>query len=154
MPASAVAAGEIAGRFLVGFVQASIIVAGTRVFFGVSWGLVPAIAIVAAFALLAGSASVAVGTVARTAEQAILLGTAGAIALAVLGRALWPTELVGPVLRGVSRFVPHSSTIDGLLAAQQGVGGTPVAKAILLPLAVTAVLLPLTARRLIRAVTP
>jgi ABC-2 type transport system permease protein len=153
-PAWAVVVGEGLGRYAILLLQATFIVLLGATVFGVSWGNPLGVAlIVAAFALVATSISLLVGTLARSNEQATSLGPPVGIALAMLGGAMWPLEIVGPVMRTVGHLTPHAWALDGFVDLM---GNGAPATAILPQLAVlalfTAVLLPLAGFRLRRAI--
>ena len=153
-PAWAVVAGEGLGRYAILLVQATFIVVLGATVFGVSWGSPVGVAlVVAAFALVGTSISLLVGTLARSNEQATSLGPPVGIALAMLGGAMWPLEVVGPVMRAAGHFTPHAWALDAFVDLM---GNRAGASAVLPQVAVlalfSAVLLPLAGVRLRRAI--
>jgi ABC-2 type transport system permease protein len=153
-PAWAVVVGEGLGRYAILLVQATFIVLLGATVFGVSWGSPLGVAlVVGAFALVATSISLLVGTLARSNEQATSLGPPVGIALAMLGGAMWPLEIVGPAMRAVGHLTPHAWALDAFIDLM---GNGASAAAVLPQLAVlalfTAVLLPLAGFRLRRAI--
>lgn len=153
-PAWAVVAGEGLGRYAILLVQATFIVLLGATIFGVSWGDPVGVAlVVGAFALVGTSISLLVGTLARSNEQATSLGPPVGIALAMLGGAMWPLEIVGPVMRAVGHLTPHAWALDAFVDLM---GNRASASAILPQVAVlvlfSALLLPLAGLRLRRAI--
>ena len=153
-PAWVVVVGEGLGRYAILLVQATFIVLLGAAAFGVSWGNPLGVAlIVGAFALVATSISLLVGTLARSNEQATSLGPPVGIALAMLGGAMWPLEIVGPAMRAVGHLTPHAWALDAFIDLM---GNGASAATVLPQLAVlalfTAVLLPLAGFRLRRAI--
>jgi ABC-2 type transport system permease protein len=153
-PAWAVVVGEGLGRYAILLVQAAFIVLLGATIFGVSWGNPLGVAlVVGTFALVGTSISLLVGTLARSNEQATSLGPPVGIALAMLGGAMWPLEIVGPVMRAVGHLTPHAWALDAFIDLM---GNRVSAAAILPQVAVlvlfSAVLLPLAGLRLRRAI--
>ena len=153
-PPWAVVAGEALGRFAILIVQATFIIVLGVVVFGVSWGdPVGVTLVVTAFALVGTSISLLVGTLARSNEQATSLGPPIGIGLAMLGGAMWPLEIVGPVMRTVGHLTPHAWALDAFVDLM----GNRVSAADVLPqvgvlLLFSAALLPLAASRLRHAI--
>ena len=153
-PAWAVVVGEGLGRYAILLVQATFIVVLGASVFGVSWGDPIGVAlVVGAFALVGTSISLLVGTLARSNEQATSLGPPVGIGLAMLGGAMWPLEVVGPVMRAVGHLTPHAWALDAFVDL---IGNRTSASAILPQVGVlvlfSAVLLPLAGFRLRRAI--
>jgi len=112
-----IVAGEGLGRFLIAVAQAVVIVLFTRLLFRIDWGdLLGVMLVVAAFGLVAAAASLLVGTVARSPEQATSFGPLVGIALGMLGGCMWPLEIVPPGLQRIGRLTPQSWAIDGLVS--------------------------------------
>lgn len=149
-----VVVGEGLGRYLTLLVQAGFIIVLGAVVFGVSWGDPAGVAlVVASFALVGTSVSLLVGTLARSNEQATSLGPPIGIGLAMLGGAMWPLEVVGPVMRTIGHLTPHAWALDAfvdLVGNRVSVVGVLSQVGVLL--AFSAVLLPLAAFRLRRAI--
>jgi linearmycin/streptolysin S transport system permease protein len=112
-----IVAGEGLGRFLIAVAQAVVIVLFTRLLFRIDWGdLLGVLLVIAAFGLVAAAASLLVGTVARTPEQATSFGPLVGIALGMLGGCMWPLEIVPPGLQRVGHLTPQSWAIDALVS--------------------------------------
>ena len=153
-PAWAVVVGEGLGRYAILLVQATFIVFLGATIFGVSWGDPVGVAlVVGAFALVGTSISLLVGKLARSNEQATSLGPPVGIALAMLGGAMWPLEIVGPVMRAVGHLTPHAWALDAFVDLM---GNGAPASAILPQVGIlvlfSALLLPLAGLRLRRAI--
>jgi ABC-2 type transport system permease protein len=149
----AVVVGQGLGHFGILVVQATFIIALGAGVFGVSWGNpLGAALVVGAFALVGTSVSLLVGSVARSNEQATSLGPPVGIALAMLGGAMWPLEIVGPLMRTIGHLTPHAWALDAfvqLMGSRATVLDVLPQVAVLL--AFNAVLLPLASFRLRRS---
>lgn len=153
-PTWAVVAGEGLGRYAILIVQATFIIVLGGVVFGVSWGDPVGVAmVVGAFALVGTCVSLLVGTLARSNEQATSLGPPIGIALAMLGGAMWPLEIVGRAMRTVGHVTPHAWALDAFVKL---IGNGASARGVLPQVAVlllfSAALLPLAALRLRRTI--
>jgi ABC-2 type transport system permease protein len=153
-PAWAVVVGEGLGRYAILLVQSGFVILLGAVVFGVSWGDPAGVAVVvAAFALVATSVSLLVGTIARSNEQATSIGPPVGIALAMLGGAMWPLEIVGPVMRNIGHLTPHAWALDAFVELMgNGAGAASVLRQVAVLLAFSALLLPVAAHRLRRAI--
>lgn len=137
-PASAplLLVGEAAARFAIAMSQALIVLIGTALLFGVSWGDPLAIAAtLSLFCLVGTGAAMLFGSTLSNAEQASAIAPPLGIALGMLGGALWPLEIVPPFMRTVARAIPHSWAIDALREVSSRGGGLGD---IVVPLAVLA----------------
>jgi len=108
--------GEGISRLVVSLVQAGIIVLAGSVLFDVGWGgLVPVLVALGAFSVVCTSVALLIGATARTFEQAIVFGSASAIALGMAGGCLWPLDITPPAMRGLAQLTPHHWALDALL---------------------------------------
>lgn len=119
-----IVSGEALGRFVVSLFQGLYIIVVTMLAFGVDWGNpLAAGALLVAFAAVAGGAAMLLGSVFDTDQQvggvSIMLG----LGLALLGGAMVPLELFGPVMRRIAYFVPHSWAVDGYAVLMRQDGG-------------------------------
>ena len=119
-----IVSGEALGRFVVSLFQGLYIIVVTWLAFGVDWGdPVAAGALLVAFSAVAGGAAMLLGAVFDTDQQvggvSIMLG----LGLALLGGAMVPLELFGPVMRRIATFVPHSWAVDGYAVLMRQDGG-------------------------------
>jgi len=110
---SCLVAGTTLGRLLVGMVQALVIIFGSALLFGVTWGQPLGVAaVVILFGLVATGFGIAVGTLFRTEQQAqgvsLLLG----LGLAALGGCMVPLEVFSPTLRTIAHITPHAWAND------------------------------------------
>jgi len=116
-------AGEALSRFSIAVFQGLFIFAMATAFFDVKWGnSLGAVVVILVFALAATGASMLLGTVFRTAEQAASIGPPLGIALGMLGGCMWPLEIVGSTMRAVGHITPHAWAMDafiGLIARGQ-----------------------------------
>ena len=106
-------AGQLLGRFAVAIVQALIIVLGSLVFFGVSWGNpLGTAAVIFAFSLVGTGAAVLLGSLFSSDEQvrpvALLLG----LGLAALGGSMAPLEVFPSTARNIAHITPHAWAND------------------------------------------
>ncbi len=133
---SAVLAGEVAAKLGVALVQAALLITVAATLFDVDWGDPLGVAAVTLlFALAAGGAAVVLGSLARTSQQVTSLVPGVGIALAALGGALWPIEVVpdwladaalatphGWAMRAYTELVSHGASIDDLGPELIGLG--------------------------------
>jgi linearmycin/streptolysin S transport system permease protein len=106
-------AGELLGRFAVAIVQALIIVLGSLLFFGVSWGNpLGTAAVIFAFSLVGTGAAVLLGSFFSSDNQvrpvALLLG----LGLAALGGSMAPLEVFPSTARKIAHVTPHAWAND------------------------------------------
>jgi ABC-2 type transport system permease protein len=106
-------AGEVLGRFAIALIQALIIIVGTALAFGVSWGNpLGTAAIVVAFSLVGTGAGVLLGSLFGDTEQAgpvaLLLG----LGLAALGGSMAPLEVFPDTARTIAHVTPHAWAND------------------------------------------
>jgi ABC-2 type transport system permease protein len=123
--------------------------------FGVDWGNpVAGALLVLSFVLVASGASMLLGCLLRTEQQAIAVGLLVGLGMAGLGGAMVPSELFSDTMQKVSRITPHSWALDGfaeLIGRGAGIGGVLPQAGVLLGAAT--VLLLLASWRLRRAIT-
>jgi linearmycin/streptolysin S transport system permease protein len=108
-----VIAGETVGRVLISCVQALVIILGSALLFGVSWGA-PAgvVAVVILFALVGAGAGIFVGTLFRNEQQASAISLLLGLGLGALGGCMVPLEIFSPVLRRVAHITPQAWAND------------------------------------------
>jgi ABC-2 type transport system permease protein len=121
-----IVAGEALGRIAIAVLQGVIIMLGSALLFGVSWGS-PAAAtlLMLAFAGVAGGAGMLMGSLAMSTEQAIALGLLLALGMGALGGAMMPLEFFSPTMYAVAHLTPHAWAADGfaeLIRRDGGVG--------------------------------
>jgi ABC-2 type transport system permease protein len=108
-----VIAGETLGRVLISCVQALVIILGSALLFGVSWGA-PAgvVAVVILFALVGAGAGVFVGTLFQNEQQATAISLLLGLGLGALGGCMVPLEIFSPVMRAVAHITPQAWAND------------------------------------------
>jgi ABC-2 type transport system permease protein len=138
--ASTVIVGEALGFAAVALVQAALIVTVGAVVFGVSWGDVPAAALlIVVWALVGAGAGMLSGTLFKTPEQATAVGPVVGIAFAMLGGCMWPLSIVSGTMREIGHATPHAWAVDAwtaLLARHGDVGSIGLQLAVLAAFAV------------------
>jgi ABC-2 type transport system permease protein len=101
--------GQLFGRFAQAAVQALIIIFGSLLFFGVSWGNpLGTAAVILAFSLVGTGAALLLGNLFSSEEQvrpvALLLG----LGLAALGGSMAPLEVFPSTARAIAHITPHA----------------------------------------------
>jgi ABC-2 type transport system permease protein len=110
----AIVAGEALGRIAIAVLQGVIIMVGSALLFGVSWGSPAAAALLMlTFAVVAGGAGMLMGALATSTEQAIAVGLLLALGMGALGGAMMPLEFFSPTLYAVAHITPHAWAADG-----------------------------------------
>ena len=110
----AIVAGEALGRIAIAVLQGAIIMVGSALLFGVSWGSpVAAALLMLAFAVVAGGAGMLMGSLATSTEQAIAIGLLLALGMGALGGSMMPLEFFSPTLYAVAHITPHAWAADG-----------------------------------------
>ena len=105
--------GQLLGRLAIAILQALVIVLGTIIFFGVSWGD-PAgtAALILSFSLVATGSAILVGSLFSNEQQAgpvaLLLG----LGLAALGGSMAPLEIFPSTARTIAHITPHAWAND------------------------------------------
>ena len=115
-PARVVVMGQLVSATILGLMQAvGLLVVGELVF-GVRWGdPVGVLLLIVVLAVAASGASVLLGTVARSQEQAVAVGIVVAVAFGMLGGCMWPLDNVGPLMRSVGHVAPQAWAMDGFV---------------------------------------
>jgi len=104
-----VIAGETLGRVLIACVQALVIILGSALLFGVSWGSPAGVAaVVILFALVASGAGIFVGTLFSSEPQARGISLLLGLGLGALGGCMVPLEVFSPVMRRVAHITPQA----------------------------------------------
>jgi ABC-2 type transport system permease protein len=114
---SSIVAGEALGRIGVAVVQGIVIMAGSALLFGVSWGSpLGAAALMVLFATVAGGAGLLLGAASKNPQQAIGAGLLVGLGLSALGGSMMPLEFFSPTMLTVAHFTPHAWAADGFAA--------------------------------------
>jgi ABC-2 type transport system permease protein len=102
-------AGEALGRYAVAVLQGVIIMVGSALLFGVTWGEpLAATAIMLTFALVASGAGMLLGSMASTEQQAIGIGLLLGLGMAALGGSMMPLDFFSQTLRLIADITPHA----------------------------------------------
>lgn len=116
-------AGEAGGRWVIALAQGAWILVLTALVFDVDWGNLPAaVAILVVFGAVGAGAGLLVGALLD--DEGAVLGAAMVVGLAVaaLGGAMLPAELLSGVAATMSRFTPHAWALDAFAEVRAGGG--------------------------------
>lgn len=120
----AIVVGEALGRLVISGGQGAYIMIMTWLLFGVDWGdPVAAAILVLVFALLAGAASLLLGSVFDHPEQAQGIGVFLGLGLAALGGSMAPLEVFTPFMRRIAHLTPHAWANDAFATLTRKDGG-------------------------------
>jgi ABC-2 type transport system permease protein len=121
----AIVLGKALTSFALGIVSMAVVVAGTTLLLGASWGNSLGVAVMVLAGVVAAMGIMfVVAAFARTPEQASNLQAIIAFVLALLGGTFFPISQVGGIVESLSLLTPHAWFLRGLgdLAAGGGVG--------------------------------
>jgi ABC-2 type transport system permease protein len=105
--------GEVLGRFLVGIVQAAVIIFGSALVFGVKWGQpVGVAAIVIVFTLVSAGAAIFLGALLRNVQQASGVALILGLGLAAIGGSMVPLQVFPPTMQTIAHITPHAWAND------------------------------------------
>jgi ABC-2 type transport system permease protein len=108
--------GQLVSSTVLGIIQAAGLLVVGKLVFGVRWGdPFGVLLVIVVLALAAAGASVLLGTLARSQEQAIALGIIIAVALGMLGGCMWNLSGVGPLMRTVGHIAPQAWAMDAFV---------------------------------------
>jgi linearmycin/streptolysin S transport system permease protein len=108
-----IVAGQLLGRLAVALAQALIIVLGSMLFFGVTWGNpLGSAAVILAFCLVGTGAAVLIGSLCQTEEQARPVAFLLGLGLAALGGSMAPLEVFPATARAIAHITPHAWAND------------------------------------------
>jgi ABC-2 type transport system permease protein len=115
-PPGVVVLGQLVSATVLGLLQGAGLLIVGRLVFGVRWGD-PAgvLVLVVVLSLAAAGASVLLGTVARSQEQAVAVGIVLAVAFGMLGGCMWTLDGVGPLMRTVGHIGPQAWAMDAFV---------------------------------------
>ena len=148
-------AGEALGRFAIALVQGLIIIFGSALIFGVNWGNpFGAALILMAFSLVGAGASMLLGSVFNSDQQAGAVALLLGFGLAALGGSMAPLEVFPDTIRTIAHITPHAWGNDAFsnLVRQDG-GVADILRELGVLAAFAVVLLTLATWRLRRAIT-
>ena len=104
-----VIAGETLGRVLIALIQALVIILGSALLFGVSWGQPAGVAaVVILFALVGAGAGIFLGTLFRNEQQVIGVSLLLGMGLGALGGCMVPLEVFSPAMRRIAHITPQA----------------------------------------------
>lgn len=129
--------GKVAGIYATVMLQAAIMIGFGVFLFHVPWGDDPlaVIMIISTFGLAATGLGIMISALAHARGQVSALTAVGATALAMLGGAYWPLDIVSPIMRTVALLTPVGWAMTGLIdvvVRAQGVGQAVLPSAVLL----------------------
>jgi linearmycin/streptolysin S transport system permease protein len=108
-----IVAGQLLGRLAVALVQALIIVVGSMLFFGVTWGdPLGTAALILAFCLVGTGLAILVGSLVQSEQQALPIAFLLGLGLAALGGSMAPLEVFPATARTIAHITPHAWAND------------------------------------------
>lgn len=108
-PVASIIGGEALGRLGVALVQGVLIMLGSMLFFGVSWGNpLGAIAVLVCFCLVGAGAGMLLGSLANNQQQASAGALLIGLGLAAFGGSMAPLEVFPGTLRTIAHITPHA----------------------------------------------
>jgi len=112
-PPATIIAGEVLSRFLVGIIQAAVIIVGSALVFGVKWGQPAGVAaIVIVFTLVSAGAAIFLGALLRNAQQASGVSLILGLGLAAIGGSMVPLQVFPPTMQKIAHITPHAWAND------------------------------------------
>jgi len=133
---SSILGGKFTSTFLTVLVQAVIIIVCGRLFFGIDWGALDAVALlILVAAAVAASLGLFVISLVRTPAQAGAIGAGVYLVLALLGGNFTGTAQSGTTYATVQRFTPNGWLLVGWNEILRGGGIGDIVRALLIPLA-------------------
>ncbi|MGZ4372521.1 MAG: ABC transporter permease, partial [Gaiellaceae bacterium] len=105
--------GQLLGRLAVALVQALIIVAGSMLFFGVTWGNpLGSAAVILSFCLVGTGVAILVGSLCSTEQQAQPIAFLLGLGLAALGGSMAPLDVFPKAARAIAHLTPNAWAIS------------------------------------------
>jgi ABC-2 type transport system permease protein len=106
-----------AGRWVLGLIQAALLLAIGALMFQVDFGDWPTVAVlVLLWTALSAAVGMVLGAVGRTPDQVVALSIPLGIGLAMLGGSMWPLSVVPPFMRVLGHLTPHGWANDAWVA--------------------------------------
>ncbi len=135
-PRRTILGGKFASTFLTVLVQAVILVVAGRIFFGIAWGALDAVALlILVAAAVAASLGLLVISLVRTPAQAGAIGAGVYLVLALLGGNFTGTAQSGTTYAFVERLTPNGWLLVGWNDTLRGGGVGDILLPLLIPLA-------------------
>lgn len=126
--------GYLLAFFLIGMIQLSVLVVTTSLLYGISWGPLPQLALVAAaLSFCSVGLGLFIASIAKSYEQHQVAASAVVLITSFLGGVFWPLDVVGKTMQMVGRLIPQAWAMDALRAVMFRGGAWDQ---LLLPLAV------------------
>jgi len=101
--------GEVTGRFTIALTQGLIIMFGSALLFGVTWGNpIAAAAVMLSFSLVGAGAGMLVGSVAKNDQQASSIGLGLGLGMAAIGGSMVPLEIFPETMKTIAHVTPHA----------------------------------------------
>jgi ABC-2 type transport system permease protein len=123
-PVRSIVAGEALGRVVIAVFQGLVIMLGSALVFGVSWGSPPAaVILMSTFALVAGGAGMLMGAIASSTQQAVSIGLLLALGMGALGGSMMPIEFFSSTMYAVAHVTPHAWAGDAFAELVRRDGG-------------------------------
>lgn len=126
-PVGVIVVGQLVSNTVLALAQGIALLAVGKLVFGVRWGdLTGVLLVLVVIALAASGASVLLGTLARSQEQAVAVGIVAAVAFGMLGGCMWNLDTVGPLMRTVGHIGPQAWAMDAfvrLIFGHSGITG-------------------------------
>lgn len=100
-------------RFAIAMLQAAILLGLGMVSFGIDFGNSLAVGVlIVIYGVIAASAGMLLGGLARTADQAVAIAVPVGIVLGMLGGTMWPLSVVGPAMQKIGHLTPQAWAMD------------------------------------------
>lgn len=121
--AAQILSGKVAGIFMTGFIQLSVLILLTTLMYRLNWGNpLGVLLLVAAAALAATGWGLLLASLSSNAGQITALGTALMLIFGILGGSFVPGMEFGPVLDWAGRITPNRWAQDGFVSLASGDG--------------------------------
>lgn len=114
--ARTVIVGEVLGRLVIAVIQAAVIVFGSALLFGVTWGQPLGVAaVILVYGLVSAGAGVLLGSLVRNEQQAAGVALLLGLGLAALGGSMVPVQVFPQTMQTIARITPHAWANDAYL---------------------------------------
>ncbi len=113
---ASIVGGKILGVFIIGGIQAAILILVGGFVFKVDWGYapLPLVVLMAVFIFCMAAMGILVSALARTLAQANSITPVIIISLAMLGGCYWPVEITPPFMQTIAKVIPTGWMMKGL----------------------------------------
>jgi len=112
-PISGLLSGKLTARFLIGFVQMTVLLGVGRALFGISLGRSPAMLLLptAAIAFSAAAFGLVIAVIAGSRDSVLPLGSVGAMTMSAVGGCWWPLNFEPAWMRTAAQWIPTTWTM-------------------------------------------